>query len=93
MRISISSSRHATAGVRISIDHQLGPLFGLNASGRSPGHDYARPRTHPRPTPRPWLALARAAITMARIDLWHAQLALKTLRRDQREAMAEAAED
>ena len=31
-------------------------------------------------------ALARASITMAKVDLWHARLALKTLRRDQREA-------
>ena len=37
-------------------------------------------------------ALARASITMARIDLWHARLALKTLRRDQREAIAEVGE-
>ena len=37
-------------------------------------------------------ALAQAAITVARIDLWHARLALKTLRRDQREAIAEAVE-
>ncbi len=38
-------------------------------------------------------ALARAAITMAKVDLWQARLAVKTLRRDQREAIAEAAED
>ena len=31
-------------------------------------------------------ALARASITVDRVDLWHARLALKTLRRDQREA-------
>ncbi len=37
-------------------------------------------------------ALAKASITMARIDLWHAQLVLKALRLDQREAIAEAAE-
>ncbi len=37
-------------------------------------------------------ALARAAITMATVDLWHARLAVKTLRRDQREAIAEAVE-
>ncbi len=37
-------------------------------------------------------ALARASITMAKVDLWHARLALKCLRRDQREAIAEAAE-
>jgi hypothetical protein len=29
---------------------------------------------------------------MDRVDLWHAQLAMKTLRRDQRQAIAEAAE-
>ncbi len=38
-------------------------------------------------------ALARAAITMDRVDLWHARLAVKTLRRDQREAIAEVGED
>ena len=37
-------------------------------------------------------ALARASLTMATVDLWHARLALKTLRRDQREAIAEAAD-
>ncbi len=38
-------------------------------------------------------ALAKASITMTKVDLWHARLALKTLRRDQREAIAEAGED
>ncbi len=38
-------------------------------------------------------ALARAAITMAKVDLWHTRLAVKTLRLDQREAIAEAGED
>ncbi len=38
-------------------------------------------------------ALARASITMAKADLWRARLAVKTLRRDQREAIAEVAED
>ncbi len=38
-------------------------------------------------------ALAKASITMAKADLWQARLAVKTLRRDQREAIAEAAED
>ena len=38
-------------------------------------------------------ALARAALTMGTVDLWHARLAVKTLRRDQRQAIAEAAED
>ncbi len=37
-------------------------------------------------------ALARASITMAKADLWNARLAVKTLRRDQREAIAEVAE-
>ncbi len=37
-------------------------------------------------------ALARAAITMAKVDLWHTRLAVKTLRRDQRAAIAEVAE-
>lgn len=37
-------------------------------------------------------AFAQAANTMDRVDLWHARLALKTLRRDQREAIAEVAE-
>ncbi len=38
-------------------------------------------------------ALARASVTMAKVDLWHARLAVKTLRRDQREAIAEVVED
>ncbi len=37
-------------------------------------------------------ALARAVITMVKADLWRARLAMKTLRRDQREAIAEAVE-
>ncbi len=37
-------------------------------------------------------ALAKAAITMAKADLWWARLAVKTLRRDQRAAIAEVAE-
>ncbi len=37
-------------------------------------------------------ALAKASITMAKADLWRARLAVKTLRRDLREAIAEAAE-
>ncbi len=36
-----------------------------------------------------WIAQA----TMDRVDLWHARLALKTLRLEQRQAIAEAAED
>ncbi len=38
-------------------------------------------------------AFAKAAITMGKVDLWRARLALKTLRKDQREAIAEAGED
>ena len=37
-------------------------------------------------------ALARASLTMAPADLWRARLAVKTLRRDQREAIAEVGE-
>ncbi len=37
-------------------------------------------------------ALARAAITMDKADLWRARLAVKTLRQDQREAIAEVVE-
>ena len=37
-------------------------------------------------------AFAQASTTMAKADLWRARLALKTLRADQREAIAEAAE-
>ncbi len=37
-------------------------------------------------------ALAKASITMAPADLWRARLAVKTLRRDQREAIAEVGE-
>ncbi len=38
-------------------------------------------------------ALAKASITMAKADLWRARLALRALRLDQRQAIAEAAED
>ncbi len=38
-------------------------------------------------------ALAKASITMAKVDLWKARLAIRTLRRDQREAIAGASED
>ncbi len=38
------------------------------------------------------LTLAKASITMALADLWKARLAIRTLRRDEREAIAEAAE-
>ncbi len=38
-------------------------------------------------------ALAKAAITMDKADMWWARLAVKTLRRDQREAIAEVGED
>ncbi len=38
-------------------------------------------------------ALAKASITMDRVDLWHARLAVKTLRQDQREAIAAAGEN
>ena len=33
-------------------------------------------------------AFARAAATMGKVDLWHARLALRTLRKDQRQAIA-----
>ena len=35
-------------------------------------------------------AFAKAAATMDRVDLWRARLAMKTLRRDQRAAIAAA---
>ena len=38
-------------------------------------------------------ALAKAAITMAPADLWQARLAIKTLRQDQREAIAATTEN
>ncbi len=37
-------------------------------------------------------ALAKASITMTKADLWQARLAVKTLRRDQREAIAKVGE-
>ncbi len=37
-------------------------------------------------------ALARASLTLDKVDLWHARLAVKTLRKDQREAIAAAGE-
>ena len=182
--VSISSPRRATAGIRISIDRDLGPLFALNAVSAVPGlggrcsEGRARPvnqraiailspdgpkylwdreraphaprgRGDVRITEKPvigtehrdlgsgWLwctcgagnapchpkgrrrceqafgeqilrvsegpvmgashsatkAFAKAATTMAKVDLWHARLAIKTLCRDQREAIPEVAED
>ncbi len=38
------------------------------------------------------MALAKASITMGKADLWHARLAIKMLRKDQREAIAEVGE-
>ncbi len=38
-------------------------------------------------------ALVRAAQTMGKVDLWEARLAIRTLRRDEREAIAAAGED
>ncbi len=38
-------------------------------------------------------ALARASITMLKADIWNARLAVKTLRKDQRAAIAEATEE
>jgi len=38
------------------------------------------------------VALSQASETMDKIDLWHAKLAMKTLRKDQREAIAAAVE-
>ncbi len=41
---------------------------------------------------RPIPALAKASITMDKADMWWARLAIKTLRKDQREAIAGLAE-
>ncbi len=38
-------------------------------------------------------AFAKAAETMDKVDLWRARMAMKTLRRDQREAISGAVED
>ncbi len=40
------------------------------------------------PDHRATKAMTRASITMAKVDLWRARLALKTLRLDQRQAIA-----
>ena len=37
-------------------------------------------------------ALAKASITMAKVDLWQARMAVKTLRLEQREAIAAVGE-
>ncbi len=62
--------------------------MGIDLRDRGLGDSHRRPAC---PVLAPWareLALAKAAITMATVDLWHARLAVKTLRRDQREAIA-----
>ncbi len=38
-------------------------------------------------------ALVRAAQTMGQVDLWEARLAIRTLRRDERKALAAAGEN
>ena len=38
-------------------------------------------------------AFAQAALTMTKVDLWHARLAMKTLRPEVREAITEVAEE
>ncbi len=38
-------------------------------------------------------ALARAAQTMEKVDFWKARLAIRALRREQREVIVQAAED
>ncbi len=52
-----------------------------NHNARAPGDDH-----------RATKALAKASISMAPADLWQARLAVKTLRRAQREAIAGVAE-
>ncbi len=66
--------------------------MGIDLRDRRLGDSHRRPAC---PVLAPWareLAIAKAAVTMAKADLWHARLAVKTLRRDQREAIAEAGE-
>ncbi len=38
-------------------------------------------------------AFARAAATMAKVDLWHARAAMKTLSKERRQAIAEVAQE
>ncbi len=56
-------------------------LLAAAGAARVLGHDHSVTK-----------ALAKASITMAPADLWHARLAVKTLRRDQREAIAAVGE-
>ena len=56
-------------------------VFAAASAARTLGADHSATR-----------AFAQAAITMAPADLWWARLSVKALRRDQREAIAEAAE-
>ena len=44
------------------------------------------------PDHRATKAFAKAAATMDRVDLWHARQAMKTLSKERREAIAEAAD-
>ncbi len=67
--------------------------MGIDLRDRRLGDSHRRPAC---PVVVSWareLAFAKTSITMAKADLWQARLAVKTLRRDQREAIAEAAED
>ncbi len=67
--------------------------MGIDLRDRRLGDSHRRPAC---PVLAPWareLALAKASTTMDKVDLWHARLAVKTLRRDQREAIAAATEN
>ncbi len=58
--------------------------MGIDLRDRRLGDSHRRPAC---PAVVSWareLTLAKAAITMATVDLWHARLAVKTLRRDER---------
>ncbi len=74
----------------VSLTETFYAEMGTDLRDRRLGDSYRRPAC---PVVVSWareLAFAKASITTAPADLWHARLAVKTLRRDQREAMAEA---
>ena len=75
-----SLSPHEREKAHWSLDREVLELVEAGAA-RVLGPDHSATR-----------AFAKAAATMGKAELWRARLALKTLRRDQRQVIAEAAE-
>ena len=81
---SVREGKWVLTKARVHMESKQPPLLllpMLSGAARTLGPDHSATK-----------AFAQAAATMATANLWRARLAMKTLRRDQREAIAEAAE-